>query len=726
MDAIEDLESTPNPVKLWCMLHTGSDVFDVDVPTNAFISNLKELVKAKNPSDLRDIDARHLRLVKVNANDGTPVLSNALDGNARRKIADAVHAAVRGGRNVEDGTFKPVENATLKSRVLTPAPTATIARYHFKPPPAAVSPDDMADDDFVPQQFIHILVVLPEGVSLQTAVVPTHPALYRAAESVLPISQEYDIDYNDPLTLPRNAVVQSLIEKLDTFKVVGVLSPPASGKTSLVSLAIWALVHPEGARSSNAKIARVDCRFFDGTQSPEMFILGRVQQAYADIDSWPKLCGELDYLFLDDAQFLYNMTDTAATSSWIDAFIKQHKTVRVAFFASFHMGAITDFASSPSYPKTITFRELQLTPVEQEDLFNRIVEHPRYKPHKGWFEEFYRLLRAECNGHVGMLRKLSQDMLNHFIGLHKHHPTFDDAVEHYFAGGFLTNQSLGRFFRVPEDDGVLTGDLLQFKGSTLNEQEKTMLDHIIVNGYVEARTTAVLNQARRLIRLVVLNIDDHQHLKFATPIHERFFARLAYPCDLKNPPNDIDDWICMVLQTFEPRRLKQWESSNAQSFNKEGPIQHQFWRGASFCLAARDVLAAEVSKTLLPDGRTETHTKGELDFWINGGKRWAVELMVCGEGISTHLGKFGRFYNVLKPREWRVIDFRPYTMAIRKREAGLVHVRVSDDCTAAVVEVSKDVLKGGTMVLETKHTSVSLTGQPPVDGLSYAFTWVQL
>jgi hypothetical protein len=62
----------------------------------------------------------------------------------------------------------------------------------------------------------------------------------------------------------------------------------------------------------------------------------------------------------------------------------------------------------------------------------------------------------------------------------------------------------------------------------------------------------------------------------------------------------------------------------------------------------------------------EVKVSGQVDFWINATKRWAVEFLIRGElenyGVSDaaeHVGRFRGKYAPLSPRESLVVDFRP-------------------------------------------------------------------
>jgi hypothetical protein len=118
---------------------------------------------------------------------------------------------------------------------------------------------------------------------------------------------------------------------------------------------------------------------------------------------------------------------------------------------------------------------------------------------------------------------------------------------------------------------------------------------------------------RQLIRKVVL-VEVEDQLTFATPLHKRFYSHLVYPSQITHLParcRSIDNWLLLVIQTLEPDKLKHPMSQGFQGFTKEGPVQHAFWRGASFCLPPEYQLAAEVSR-LIVNGKLEAKLEGRV------------------------------------------------------------------------------------------------------------------
>ncbi|KAI8808218.1 hypothetical protein BJ742DRAFT_285009 [Cladochytrium replicatum] len=141
---------SPETVKLWCMLDIGTEVFDVDVSVGKHVSAIKDRIKELNANDLQNVDARHLRLVKVSDDDGFPVSKVALL-LGRQRIVNEINRFE--GLDMEDGTFEPIHDGYCQGLVM--APGARVGHYSFHDPESVLG----SDGPFV--QFIHVLAVLP-------------------------------------------------------------------------------------------------------------------------------------------------------------------------------------------------------------------------------------------------------------------------------------------------------------------------------------------------------------------------------------------------------------------------------------------------------------------------------------------------------------------------------------------------------------------------------------
>jgi hypothetical protein len=211
-----------------------------------------------------------------------------------------------------------------------------------------------------------------------------------------------------------------------------------------------------------------------------------------------------------------------------------------------------------------------------------------------------------------MLRLIPQSLVNYFNGL-KHIPTETEALQHYYGRKFLELDVLKRFFN------------LQSSPETL-QQIHVLLARVLQGEQIQAQENQL---ALSLIRQTMLIENDQGCLEFPTPLHRRFWFRLAYPSRAQGlPTGDIDEFILLVLSTFDPANLRERmshsSSSSSSGNNKpaipyEGVFQHSFWRGASFYLPLEYGVAAEVSRVSASDEKDEQDLDGNPWFFCFAG-----------------------------------------------------------------------------------------------------------
>ncbi len=357
----------------------------------------------------------------------------------------------------------------------------------------------------------------------------------------------------------------------------------------------------------------------------------------------------------------------------------------------------------------MTWSGFRLSDAEQQDLGDRFLQLPYYANQRTWLTHVIPMLRQDSAGHVGIFRLLLQRLLDEFPTTPERPATVESVCAFYF-GRLFEQQVAERFFSFPHNfltryvnyhqalEQVLLGQVptppvqrisSPWPASPLAHDASSGLSPPPVTAASSAASHAPLPDAsilRALMRIPLL-VDDGGYLAFATPMHRRFFHRLAFPSRLHALPADIniDQWLLLVLRTFQPHLL-----ADVQSGFKEGMLQHEFWRGASLCLPPTHRVAAEVSR-VLKQGTPQI--AGELDFWVNSTLEWAIELLRQGDRKGEHLERFERdgVNGPLRAKQWRVVDFRlasdPQAALPRPRsEPGYVSVVMcSTACREALV-----------------------------------------
>lgn len=354
--------------------------------------------------------------------------------------------------------------------------------------------------------------------------------------------------------------------------------------------------------------------------------------------------------------------------------------------------------------------------MEQQDLADRFLQLPYYANQHTWLVHVIPMLRQDSAGHVGIFRLLLQRLLDEFPTTPERPASVESVCAFYF-GRLFEQQVAERFFSFPHNflsryvnfhqalEQVLLGNVptppVQRISSPTPSSPDASCPSPMPGAAASSAAASVASLPgasvlRALMRIPLL-VDDGGYLAFATPMHKRFFHRLAFPSRLQALPVNIniDQWLLLVLRTFQPNLL-----SDAQSGFKEGMLQHEFWRGASLCLPPTHRVAAEVSRVLK---QGTPLIAGELDFWVNSTLEWAIELLRQGDRKGEHLERFERdgVYGPLRAKQWRVVDFRlatdPQASLPRPRsEPGYVSVVMcSAQCREALVTFPAMRLPGG-------------------------------
>ncbi|KAJ3174985.1 hypothetical protein HDU87_006519 [Geranomyces variabilis] len=501
--------------------------------------------------------------------------------------------------------------------------------------PAPCGDDDSASgnssssDDFVDELTTHF----ESGISLSAS--PESLVYRSSAIPKLDHSSFESVDFEaDPFVLPRLALGNRILEHEQ--KRLLVTAPPASGKSTMRDLLIKRLEQDKKSvyvlvasplDDAGANRSFLKSEFKNALRSRGV---SRADTRKSYFDLVRLVLSTFDYVFIDDAQRHFATSLAEDLSKGMDS-----TKARVVFFAS--VSPESSELATPTIAGRLSWDEFRLGDDEQLDFCKRIITWAKTahldRERLAWLTNMLPIIRADTNGHVGLLRLLTQELIEGW-----------------------------------SKDAIVDG-------------------------------SCNLNTAT----FVVVSVNDPQDptqriLEFATPVHRRFWFREAYPSTItRNKFDDlvgsnIDTWLLLVLQTFQPQALSN-PSSHGNGTNLlplEWTFQREFWRGASMTLPIDMRVAAEVSKVM--DRTTEGNTR--VDFWINSNLNWAVEL-VRNTGnkkdIENHLDRFrttGGYYYNLMPSEWRVIDFRaPGFAAANDTRDGLIIVTCDEGFTGATVHL---------------------------------------
>ncbi|KAJ1547547.1 hypothetical protein HK096_002433 [Nowakowskiella sp. JEL0078] len=722
-------------------------VFKADVKPCESIFTLKERIKDGNRDDFEPFDAEKLILVRVfetGKNIGIPNSSKTKD--LIESLVDYVRSVDLPEQTDYEDKLPGFEwsNDNVSAKVLNAA--YKLRSYSLK-----------KDTE---EEMVDIIIILPLEENRIDSLKRSAPAgVFSISSDVESKKKKFILDeevtktvlatdtiaLNDPLLLKREKVVKLLKDALNRHSVIRLTSPPASGKSSIIRL-LCSDLEKNGEKtcvivscvSFQSWLNAERVRTIEITDYVERSALGFILDQVG-VRSWYELTKQVDYLFLDDAQFISNKKGNVIFAEFENRLGLD--SMKVALFTSFCKENVLDSdMSALIWFEKFGYSSLKLEEAEVDELERKLLQQPKYEDHAEWFKLIYKILRREANGHVGLLRIWSQQMLDHYFTM-KMIPNYSEALQFYY-GELTTALICKRIFQSPTfmlsevEEELLKATLRgeQIEIPTLADEEKIEME--LTKKYLRLKEQQ--QAARRLMRHFILTNDDKmKHLQFATLLHERHFSRLAFPTRLTRLPDklkDVDNWLLLVIQTFEAEKFKP-ESFNAKQFPKKCPIQHEFWKGASFCLPPNNQVSAEVSKIyskrereVIKQQEAEAEAKGkgkavvdakeiknqeELDFWINGDLQWAIELLVCGSEKGDHVRRMKENYSILNPKQSRVVDFRPVTMPTRGEHEDIY-----------VMVMVEEAFRGAWVVKSDKYVYVKFTGKRPTDDICEIPEWI--
>lgn len=434
---------------------------------------------------------------------------------------------------------------------------------------------------------------------------------------------------NDPFVLLRSKLLAKI---MTAEKRLLVNAPPGGGKTSLANL-LMAHLKSKGIRTlyrmANPGPGAVERMVKKPMKCLNELLGGKFEE----------VMHSAAVVILDDAQGLF-----PAQGIWDTLVNEQHRSqARIIFLASVTPESCD--AQTPVINGRIGWGHLKLDNEEQDELCAKLIAHFSDLP---WFPEIMAMVRRDAGSHVGLLRLVPHHLVNNVNVKDDDVELLRTHVQRFYFGEMFDTWQMLRFF-------------FPFH-SQLNDTQRAVLREIILRGGVAAPGPFDPNESlevkakRDLLRMVIV-VQEGPTLEFATPLHQRYFFRAAFPALIdqeafQRQVKNLPDWLSLVIGRFPQSCFTPGASAELPL---ETALQHVFWQAASECLPSSYHLATEVSQSMEGDKKSE----GRLDFWVDK-PQWAIELARDGHRQQEHLDRFGADgkYYCLRPKEWCVLDFR--------------------------------------------------------------------
>ena len=187
-----------------------------------------------------------------------------------------------------------------------------------------------------------------------------------------------------------------------------------------------------------------------------------------------------------------------------------------------------------------------------------------------------------------------------------------------------------------------------------------------------------------LLKAGALLKTDADVYSFATPLAERYFARLAFPSRTRDAPTSLPVLIEKAIGRMSAVTLASGVPPTG-TFPKESAFQHELHKALAESLPPTFSVVSDLSRTSGPYDEED----GELDFYVNNNLKYGIEVLVQGDKIGEHIDRFtpGGMYENIPTNDRVVLDFRqsakgkPTAIKLVKKERITVFFKRGGDFT---------------------------------------------
>jgi hypothetical protein len=162
-----------------------------------------------------------------------------------------------------------------------------------------------------------------------------------------------------------------------------------------------------------------------------------------------------------------------------------------------------------------------------------------------------------------------------------------------------------------------------------------------------------LGEEKRLVKTNILSEQDGK-LDFASPYLRALYLQRRWESTTRpeNPPRDFKSFLIGTFTNMNAEAIQ-----NSYCVGTDGRLLERAWQ-MEFYRAATQVLPLDAFVS--PDVGTHWGSKGYLDFFVDDGRSWAIELLRDDENASGHNSRFESIYKPIKKicKEWAIIDIR--------------------------------------------------------------------
>lgn len=174
---------------------------------------------------------------------------------------------------------------------------------------------------------------------------------------------------------------------------------------------------------------------------------------------------------------------------------------------------------------------------------------------------------------------------------------------------------------------------------------------------------------------LITTIDTNdERLMFSAPIMRSILSNYLFKAPLnvnQSPTATFDEFLVRTIERMSPSTLK--ESLGKGTYLYERTWQMEWFRTAKTVVPENASVSSDVGSSF--------GSVGFLDFYVDNGYCWGVELTREGEKLNEHAKRFedGGRYTDIPLNQWAILDFRRNTKKVKAPKQNFWYILYSDN-----------------------------------------------
>jgi hypothetical protein len=422
--------------------------------------------------------------------------------------------------------------------------------------------------------------------------------------------------------LPRRPLVSKLKIAIYQDDVVLISSPASSGKSSLLKMI--QIEFPDWLIIEISCIKKRDLtQFLQGIIADDAGVMYTLKDIQENV-----------MILMDDAQHLYNHVNF--WQSLLKGPSKAFEKVKIVIAATHKLYGGYESPAEFGNLRGLNREDFLLSDAESRSL---LTSESRGIYKRLQDESLIRSIISQAGGLIGALIVTINSFNERFSA---EQPSEREKNEYLLSGSFI--KQLMRCFSTYLPRNC--------------EMDKSVLEvlqrSVLVDGLQFPNHNYDSTALKRLQKCGIILFDD-THCRYSSIMAKHYYFKFLFPKRISTNPESIHALMLNVIRNISGSILKN-SSWNGLSMPKEGALQHIIFQGLCKFTRPEVSVIPELSKCLGSGKPIE----GEIDFMINSSIRWGLEILMNGQDITGHLGRFekDKKYFPLQFRDYSIIDIR--------------------------------------------------------------------